>query len=224
LQTSRLSAIKNILIVFLVILILVNVGVTFAYFVDRESSESSTLKFGTIVIEANNEDWFEDAQSQKGILLPGTTFLKNNVTFKLGQGNDGSASKAFYVRASFKVTTQSTNSEVLKVCNYFETNSLPTALDETLGYKWTYIDGYYYFVTTAGEPFAVNSEETTYKFLDKTTAVIPSSLEYDAMASNEDEITITITLQAIQTVNIVVGAGETLLENIVTELDAIYSV
>lgn len=216
------KTLKSILIVVLLIVIMANVAISFAYFSDKVTTPDITLQFGTIKIETNSNDWFSTLKSKSSILKPGDKAV-DSVSIALGNDSNGIASQPFYVRAKCIISTTSTNTEVLKV-----KNSLTDALTNSLGsgdsYNWSKDGDYFYLLGSNGQPLVVTSSTTTYYFIKSAGLVVPTDLEIDGTKVNSDEISITISVEAIQEANVVADSGKTLQEKIKTELNALVGV
>lgn len=221
-----MQALKNsrtfraILIVVLLLVIAANVAVSFAYFTDKLTTPTTTLKFGVIKIDANENNWFQTVKSKRSILKPGDVAV-DAVSFNLGKDASGNASQPFYVRAKCVVTTSSTNSEVLKISNALQ--DISASLESNSTYKWSTKDGeYFYLLGSNGQPLAISSVAATpYYFIKSTGLSVPSSITIDGTKANSDKITITISVEAIQKANLVADSGKTLQDKIKSELDAL---
>lgn len=215
---SKNSIIKLALIVLLLVIIGANVAVSFAYFTDRATTSTATLKFGTIKINANDDDWFSTIQTNSSLLKPGDKAV-DAVTFKLGQSSTNVDSQPFYVRAKCVATTSSTNTEVQKVCTSIN-STVASYLESNSTYKWsTKDDDYFYLLGSDNQPLAVTSASTTYYFIKSTGLIVDTGLELNGFTLNSDTITITVAVEAIQQANLVADSGSTLQNKIKTELN-----
>lgn len=223
-QTLKSSkTFRTILIVILFLAIVANIAISFAYFTDKVTIPSTTLQFGTIKIQTNKDNWFSTIKTKSYILKPGDKAV-DSVSIALGNDSNGNTSQPFYVRAKCTISTVSTNTEVLKVKESL-TNALPNSLESTSAYKWSSLDdGYFYLLGSNDQPLAISSSSTTYYFIKSTGLVVPTDLEIDGTKVNSDEISITISVEAIQEANVVADSGKTLQAKIKDELNALVGV
>lgn len=195
---KRTSTLNIVTIVSLVLLIILNLAITLAYFSDS-GTYSGTIKFGTIKIQTNNNVWFSSTENYYSNVKPGDKILANNINFNLAED-----SSAFYVRVKCEFSTESTNSEVLKIVDFMK-NDWVLTLTSGDDYSWSAkTNNYYYLMKKDGsEPLSVSSVRTEdYTFLTTNNSMIPYELEYDGELVEADPIAIKISIEAIQSANI----------------------
>jgi len=212
----KIASFAAILVLSLVIVL--NVVFTLAIFLDVDELKEN-LKFGSIRISVNNNGWFSATQNYYASIKPNDIILNEDIKFNLQQ--DG---QPVYIRVKYDVNTISTNSEILKVSNYLKYRELN--LSTSSDYKWSEkIGNYYYLLDATGNPLAVEEVRSEdFIFLSSSNSKISNDLEFDSTKVNDDNISILIGVEAIQTANLDNASEKPLLEDIETELNTIYNV
>lgn len=195
---KRTGAINIITIVSLILLIILNLAITLAYFTDSDEI-SKTIELGSAKLQANNNLWFSTTENYYGTVKPGDKILVDNVNFNLAEN-----SNPIYVRVKCEFSTESTNSEVLKIIDYLK-NDWELTLSTGDDYSWSSnINGCYYLMNKDGSsPLSISTvRDEDYIFLTTNNSMIPYELEYNGELAEADPITIKISIEAIQSQNI----------------------
>jgi len=197
---NKKTGFKNLLvIVVLAILLVINAVVTLAYFTDRDAADGTTINFGTIEITTNKNDWFSTAENFYGVIKPGDKILANDLQFNLAAN-----ASAMYVRIKVEISSESTNSEVVKMVEYLQ-NDWAIVTNSESDYNWSVkTDGCYYLMNSDSSALlSVASVRTSdYIFSTQENCIIPFELEYDGELMESDSILIKITVEAIQSANV----------------------
>lgn len=216
---NKSNILKVALIAILLLIVGANIAVSFAYFTDKVTTSTTTLQFGTIKIEATENNWFSTIKSKSSILKPGDVAV-DGVSFGLGTNATNTQSQPFYIRAKCVATTTSTNSEVQKVCTSLNSTVASYLENSNSAYKWSAIDNnYFYLLGSDNQPLAVTDATKTYYFIKSTGLVVDKNLAINGLTVNSDTITITVSIEAIQKANLVADSGSTLQNKIKSELD-----
>lgn len=213
------------IVVLLSLSIFFGIAFSFAWFTDKSDAEAS-IKFGTIQITTNKDNWFSSEVDYYASIKPNDVILNEDIKFNL-QEADGETSKSspLYVRVKYAVSLNgATNSEVIKVYNYLKYRDLE--LSTSSDYTWSEKRGdYYYLLDAQGNPLVVeNKRVQDYIFLTVENSRVSFDLEFDATLVNSDSIKHTIAIEAIQARNLVEENETVTLEAIETHLNAIKSI
>lgn len=216
-KNSKIISFATILL--LTLLIVFNTAFSLAWFTDKEILPDTKLKFGSIKISSNQDGWFSATQNYYASVKPNDIILNEDIKFNLD-----TSSQPVYIRVKYNVTTTSTNNEVLKLSNYLKYREL--TLSTSSDYSWSNKRGdYYYLLDASGNPLAVESKRSTdYVFLSKNNSQISNDLEFDSTLVNNDDIIMTIAIEAIQQANIDEASNKTLIEDIEYELNEINNI
>lgn len=187
-----------IVIISLILIIIINFAISLAYFTDKSEYNSGVLQFGTIALSANNDGWFSSTENYYGQVKPGDEILVEDVKFNLATD-----SEAMYVRVKYLVSSDTENSETLKVYNYLKDRTL--TLTTGSDYSWSDKRGDYYYLMNAdgSSPLAVSEARSTdYTFLTTANSKISETLEYNGELAESDPINISITIEAVQVAHV----------------------
>lgn len=191
------SRLYGLLCIFMLVAVMViNVGITYAWFTDSAEATSQTLKFGTITLDINKDGVFKDETVNiVNKLKPGDSFLNETISVA-----KSSTSSAMYIRIKYVVSTESSNADIQALV----INMQNITKSSSSSYKWSdkTSGGYYYLVNASGNPIIVDTT-TSYTFITQANAIIPTNTEYDPLSITEaDAITISLSIEAIQVENL----------------------
>lgn len=207
-------------VLFLVIALIVILTTSFsvAYFSYISNEITGQINFSIVKIKAETNGVFNSNESHYVNIKPGIQILQNDVKFNL----DSSNIEEVYIRVKYYFTTTSSNEEVVKVCNDLNNYDLITFENDEYSYI-KHEDCYYLADNTKTNLLKVKDvKPLDYIFINSNNAIIPTEMNWDVLSVNEDKISLTIAIEAIQARNVLID-GKSLIESVDIALDSIYN-